>query len=71
MIQSFNGAGDTRTPLLVNLACYWAIQIPLAVILADAWGPNGVFFAVPAAETVLTIVAIALFRRGKWKKRQI
>jgi putative MATE family efflux protein len=73
MVQAFNGAGDTRTPTLVNLGCYWMFQIPLAYLLAVTlgWGPKGVFTAVPAAETALAIVSLILFRQGLWKKKLI
>ena len=71
--QAFNGAGDTITPSLVNLGCYWMFQIPLAYSLAVglAWGPPGVFYAVPAAETLLALVSFSLFRSGKWKRKLI
>ena len=73
MVQAFNGAGDMVTPLWVNLICFWIIEIPLAYILAKgvALGPNGVFWAVAASESVLAVVGILLFRRGKWKRKVV
>ncbi len=73
MVQAFNGAGDTRTPTLVNLACYWVFQIPFAYLLAIVLGrgPTGVFIAIPSAETMLALASFILFRRGGWKKQKI
>ena len=67
--QALNGAGDTTTPTLMNLACFWLTQIPLAYWLAEvlAMGPNGVFIAMVIAEILLTILGIIVFRRGAWK----
>ena len=69
--QALNGAGDTTTPTLMNLACFWLTQIPLAYWLAEivAMGPNGVFIAMVVAEILLTILGIVVFRRGSWKLR--
>ena len=69
MMNTFNGAGDTWTPTWINLAGFWAFQIPLAYLLAKVFGlgPLGVFISIPAAEVAMTIAAIVLFRRGKWK----
>jgi len=69
--QALNGAGDTTTPTLMNLACFWLTQIPLAYWLAEvlAMGPNGVFIAMVVAEILLTILGIIVFRRGAWKLR--
>ena len=69
MINAFNGAGDTRTPTWINLIGFWFFQIPLAYLLAKTFqmGPLGVFIAIPVAETAITVAAIVLFRRGKWK----
>ncbi|MFN8251284.1 MAG: MATE family efflux transporter [Ferruginibacter sp.] len=67
--QAFNGAGDTMTPTLINLFVFWMLQIPLAYFMAKYlhMGPFGVYVAIGIAETVLAIVAVLIFRRGKWK----
>ncbi|WP_431610568.1 MATE family efflux transporter [Chryseobacterium sp. 'Rf worker isolate 10'] len=69
MINAFNGAGDTWTPTWVNLFGFWLFQIPLAYFLSKYldMGPKGVFISIPAAETLITIVAFILFKKGKWK----
>jgi putative MATE family efflux protein len=67
MEQAFNGAGDTATPTWINFVCYWCVQIPLAWYLAQQLGPRGVYLAICGAESVLAIVSVILFRRGKWK----
>lgn len=73
MIQSFNGAGDTSTPTWINFFCFWLIEIPLAYSLAlvMGFGEYGVFYAILSAETVMTILAVILFRRGKWKLKKV
>ena len=73
MINAFNGAGDTRTPTIINVFCFWLFQVPLAYLLAKVllWGPTGVFVAVPVAETLITVTAFILFKRGRWKKIKI
>ncbi|MBZ5596162.1 MAG: MATE family efflux transporter [Acidobacteriia bacterium] len=73
IVQAFNGAGDTLTPTVINLFCYWFWQIPMAYSLSRlaGFGPNGVFAAITIAESTLAVVAIVFFRRGKWKKQKI
>jgi putative MATE family efflux protein len=73
LTQSFNGAGDTRTPTLLNLACFWLWEIPLAWILAHqmGWGPRGVFTAITIAFSTLAVASAVLFRRGRWKVQTV
>jgi len=73
IIQALNGAGDTTTPSVMNFICFWILQIPLAYWLATAagFGPNGVFLAIVISETVLTLLGVAVFRRGKWRDQKV
>ncbi len=71
--QSFNGAGDTRTPTIINIFCFWLIEIPLGYFLAISlgWELAGVCWAAAISETLLAIIAVIIFRRGKWKTVKI
>lgn len=71
--QSLNGAGDTKTPTIMNLICFWALEIPLAYLFANVfkWGPSGVFWSIAISESILAVIAIFVFRRGKWKNMQV
>ncbi len=72
MVQAMNGAGDTETPMTLNLVAFWLVQIPLAFLLAtkSPFGANGVFMAEVVAESLLTIMSIIVFRRGGWKTHE-
>lgn len=67
--QAFNGAGDTLTPTIINLFCFWLWEIPMAYALA--WplglGPRGIFLAITTAFSALAVIAVVVFRRGRWK----
>ncbi len=73
IVQAFNGAGDTRTPTLINLIAFWLLQIPLAYTLAFRFdqGPVGIFVAVAIAQAFLAVIAILWFRQGKWKTIEV
>jgi Na+-driven multidrug efflux pump len=71
--QSFNGAGDTRTPTIISFFGFWIFQIPFAYLLASWFntGPVGVYAAIAIAESLMAIVGILIFRQGKWKTVKI
>ena len=68
--QAINGAGDTFTPTMLNIVFFWLVETPLAYLLALRleWGQSGVYWSIVIAESLMTIAAIQVFRRGKWKK---
>jgi len=73
VINSFNGAGDTKTPTYINFVCFWLLQLPFAYVMAITldFGPNGVFWAITLAEVLIAIIAIIWFKKGHWKTTQV
>ena len=73
LTQSFNGAGDTWTPTILNLFVFWLWELPLAYVLAVVFGfgPRGVFLAITIAFSTLAIVSAIFFKRGKWKLKVV
>lgn len=72
-LNAFNGAGDTMTPTRINFVCFWMIEIPIAYLLAlkTPFGAHGVYWSIVIAESIAGIIAVILFRRGKWKSRMV
>ena len=73
LTQSFNGAGDTWTPTIINFFVFWLWELPLAYALAIVlgMGPRGVFLAITIAFSTLALISAVLFRRGNWKTRTV
>ena len=71
--QSFNGAGDTKTPTVINFFCFWMFELPLAWTLSRVFelGPLGIFLAIAVAVAVYAVVSIMVFRKGRWKAVQV
>lgn len=69
MMQAFNGAGDTRTPTWINGVALWLFQLPAGYLLAVTVGigSSGVYLAAGLAQFVLAILAVLMFRTGKWR----
>lgn len=73
VIQAFNGAGDTMTPMWINVLCFWVVQVPMAYVMAIVLdiGPVGVFWSVFTADMLRCVVGVLVFRRGKWKNAML
>jgi len=72
-VQAFNGSGDTTTPAVINFLVFWVVQLPLAWTLSGpaGLGPSGVFVAIATSQSLLAVVGVAVFRRGRWKTSQV
>lgn len=73
MVNALNGAGDTATPVWINVIAFWMVEIPLALLLTRVlgFGIYGVCIAIVMADVTMTIIATLMFRRGKWKLKQV
>jgi putative MATE family efflux protein len=73
LVNALNGAGDTFSPTMINIFCYWILEIPLAWYLAIHSGmkETGVYISILVAETVMTFSALFVFRSGKWKMKKV
>ncbi len=71
--SAFNGAGDTRTPTIMNFICFWVIEIPLAYFLVFHldFQTSGVYWSIVFAELILALIALYLFKKGNWKKVKV
>lgn len=69
MTQALNGAGDTRTPTIINFICFWLFQVPLAYVLAKGFDlrSTGAFISIPVAELLIALLAWYYFKKGTWK----
>src|SRR5581483_9692149 len=67
--QAFNGAGDTWTPTWINFACFWLFEIPMAYVVSRLLGvgPTGVYLAITLAFSLVALVSVTIFKRGRWK----
>jgi putative MATE family efflux protein len=73
LTAAFNGAGDTRTPTLINLVSLWILELPLAWFLAHTvgLGPTGSFIAMSVGFSTLALISAWIFRKGHWKTRTV
>lgn len=73
LAQAINGAGDTKTPTLLNFIFFWLVEMPLAWFLALylQWGQMGVYWSIVIAESLLAVAAMWVFKQGKWKEAKV
>ena len=61
---ALRGLGETRAPMRMHLAGYWAVGIPLAYVLCfpSAWGVTGIWVGLTAAVILAGVSLVAVWR---------
>jgi len=67
------GAGDTVSPMVINVVALWLVQLPLAWLLSQlvGLGPDGIWWAMVGGWAVQLILMTLRYRQGRWKLKQI
>ncbi len=67
------GAGLMTKTMLISLIAQWAVQFPLAYILAERTplGTHGIYWAIFVASFVAAGMAFYMFARGDWKRARL
>jgi len=65
---AFQGAGDTRSLMMMHMGRLWVFRLPVAWLLAFplALGVEGVWYAIAFSNLVITAIGFFRFRRGHW-----
>ena len=68
-----SGAGDTVSPMVINLVALWVIQIPLAVLLSatSGLGADGIWLALVCSWIVQAALMAIRFQQGRWRLRRV
>lgn len=70
-IGAFQGGGDTKPVMVLNITRLWGIRVPLAylLVLGLSWGPSGVWWAMFASNLVTATAGFYWLSRGHWLHR--
>ena len=68
-----SGAGDTVSPMIVNVLTQWVLQIPLALLLSTVGGlgADGVWLALVCGWMVQAALMAVRFRQGRWRLKRV
>lgn len=70
-VGAFQGGGDTRPVMFLNIGRLWGLRLPLAYLLAvvAGRGPDGIWWAMFVSNLVTALIGFAVLSRGRWLSR--
>jgi len=73
LIGVLRATGNTVIPMILALISQWILQFPIAYALSHytAMGEKGIWLAFPISTIITALLALAIFAKGDWKKKQI
>ncbi|MCE5299393.1 MAG: hypothetical protein LLG37_00765, partial [Spirochaetia bacterium] len=70
---AFNGAGSTKTPMVINFIAFLGLQIPIAIILSrvPAIGYRAIFIGIAAVFVFQCVAGWVMYKKGHWKAKEL
>lgn len=65
---AFQGAGNTRPIMILNIVRLWGIRVPLvfALVAFTAFGPVSIWIGMFASNLLVALAGFIILSRGKW-----
>ncbi len=65
---AFQGAGDTKPIMILNIIRLWGLRVPVVFLLVafTAFGPVSIWIGMFASNLVVAIAGLIILSRGKW-----
>jgi Na+-driven multidrug efflux pump len=66
-------SGNMVVTMVLTLVSQWVLQFPLAYVLAEhtRMGAHGIWWAFPISNVVITLITMAVYARGDWKRKRL
>ena len=66
-------SGNMVMTMVLTLVSQWVLQFPLAYVLSKhtALGAQGIWWAFPIANVVISLITICVYAKGDWKKKRL
>jgi putative MATE family efflux protein len=71
LARAMFGAGDTFSPMWITALCLMGIQVPGAILLSRAYGYDGIWLSIAAANSFNGILTAVWYHRGRWVKKKV
>ena len=73
MDGGLTGAGDTVSPMVINILALWVVQIPVVWLFSTylRWGADGIWWGLVIGMGVQSLLLTLRFHQGSWQRLRI